>query len=75
MPVPIFHGGHYKTGTTSPRHALRALGYARSMYRELMKSGRASFHYDVIRDELARLLGQAADVAGWLSDPTTTRPS
>ncbi|HNB26332.1 MAG TPA: hypothetical protein PLR41_05185 [Alphaproteobacteria bacterium] len=32
------------------------LGYARSMYRELVKSGRASFHYDAVRDELARLL-------------------
>jgi hypothetical protein len=32
------------------------LGYARSMYRELVKSGRASFHFDVVKDELARLL-------------------
>lgn len=32
------------------------LGYARSMYRELIKSGRASFHYEAVRDELGRLL-------------------
>lgn len=32
------------------------LGYARSMYRELVKSGRASFHFDMVKDELARLL-------------------
>lgn len=31
-------------------------GYARSMYRELVKSGRASFHYDLVKDEIARLL-------------------
>lgn len=33
-----------------------ALGYATSMYRELIKSGRASFHYDTVKDELVRLL-------------------
>lgn len=32
------------------------LGYATSMYRELVKSGRASFHFDTVRSELARLL-------------------
>lgn len=32
------------------------VGYARSMYRELIKSGRASFHYDTVRDELTQLL-------------------
>ncbi len=31
-------------------------GYARSMYRELVKSGRASFHYDTVKAELGRLL-------------------
>jgi hypothetical protein len=31
------------------------LGYSRSMYRELVKSGRASFHYDVVKGELARV--------------------
>jgi len=33
-----------------------ALGYAVSMYRELVKSGRASFHFDAVKDELLRLL-------------------
>ncbi len=33
-----------------------APSYATSMYRELIKSGRASFHFDIARDELARLL-------------------
>lgn len=33
-----------------------AVGYATSMYRELVKSGRASFHYDVVKDELVRQL-------------------
>lgn len=33
-----------------------APAYATSMYRELMKSGRASFHFDTVKDELARLL-------------------
>lgn len=33
-----------------------ALGYATSMYRELVKSGRASFHFDAVQDELVRLL-------------------
>lgn len=32
------------------------LGYAVSMYRELIKSGRASFHYDIVRPILADLL-------------------
>lgn len=32
------------------------LGYARSMYRELVKSGRASFHYETVKDDLGRLL-------------------
>ena len=48
-------GRHFET----PRYAFvvrDVLGYARSMYRELIKSGRASFHYDAVRDELARLL-------------------
>jgi hypothetical protein len=35
-----------------------AVGYATSMYRELVKSGRASFHYDAVKDELARQLGE-----------------
>ena len=33
-----------------------ALGYATSMYRELVRSGRASFHFDMVRDELAKQL-------------------
>jgi hypothetical protein len=33
-----------------------AVGYATSMYRELVKSGRASFHFDAVKDELARQL-------------------
>ncbi|HEY1382274.1 MAG TPA: hypothetical protein VGF43_01595 [Dongiaceae bacterium] len=33
-----------------------AVGYATSMYRELVKSGRASFHYDAVKDELAKQL-------------------
>jgi hypothetical protein len=33
-----------------------APAYATSMYRELMKSGRASFHFDTAQDELGRLL-------------------
>jgi hypothetical protein len=33
-----------------------AVGYATSMYRELVKSGRASFHYDAVRGELAKQL-------------------
>lgn len=35
-----------------------ALSYATSMYRELVKSGRASFHYDTVKGELARLLAE-----------------
>lgn len=35
-----------------------ALGYATSMYRELVKSGRASFHFDAVKGELARQLCQ-----------------
>jgi hypothetical protein len=33
-----------------------AVGYATSMYRELVKSGRASFHYDAVKDELLKQL-------------------
>jgi hypothetical protein len=33
-----------------------AIGYATSMYRELVKSGRASFHFDAVKGELARQL-------------------
>ena len=33
-----------------------AIGYASSMYRELVKSGRASFHFDTVRGELAKQL-------------------
>ena len=33
-----------------------AAGYATSMYRELVKSGRASFHYDAVKDELLKQL-------------------
>jgi hypothetical protein len=33
-----------------------ALGYATSMYRELVKSGRASFHFDAVKDELVQQL-------------------
>ena len=33
-----------------------AIGYATSMYRELTKSGRASFHFDAVKDELATQL-------------------
>lgn len=33
-----------------------AIGYATSMYRELVKSGRASFHYDAVKDELLKQL-------------------
>lgn len=33
-----------------------AVGYATSMYRELVKSGRASFHYDAAKDELLKQL-------------------
>ena len=33
-----------------------AVGYATSMYRELVKSGRASFHFDAVKDELAKQL-------------------
>lgn len=33
-----------------------APSYATSMYRELIKSGRASFHFDMVKEELARLL-------------------
>jgi len=33
-----------------------AVSYAASMYRELVKSGRASFHYDLVKDELLRQL-------------------
>ena len=33
-----------------------AIGYATSMYRELVKSGRASFHFDAVKDELATQL-------------------
>lgn len=33
-----------------------AIGYASSMYRELVKSGRASFHFDAVRSELAKQL-------------------
>jgi len=33
-----------------------AVGYATSMYRELVKSGRASFHFDTVRGELAKQL-------------------
>lgn len=33
-----------------------AQSYATSMYRELVKSGRASFHFDTVKEELARLL-------------------
>lgn len=50
-------------------------GYARSMYRELVKSGRASFHYDLVRDEIARLLlEQQSSIAffrGWEEGRTT----
>ncbi|MEZ5831083.1 MAG: hypothetical protein R3D05_07875 [Dongiaceae bacterium] len=41
-----------------------AIGYATSMYRELVKSGRASFHFDIVKDELARqLLMQQRSIA------------
>jgi hypothetical protein len=33
-----------------------AVGYATSMYRELVKSGRASFHFDAVKGELAKQL-------------------
>jgi hypothetical protein len=33
-----------------------AVGYATSMYRELVKSGRASFHFDAVQGELAKQL-------------------
>ena len=33
-----------------------AVGYATSMYRELVKSGRASFHYDAVKNELLKQL-------------------
>ena len=32
------------------------VGYATSMYRELVKSGRVSFHFDMVKDELAKQL-------------------
>lgn len=35
-----------------------AIGYATSMYRELVKSGRASFHFDAVKGELAKQLCQ-----------------
>ena len=35
-----------------------AVGYATSMYRELVKSGRASFHYDAVKEELLKQLCQ-----------------
>jgi hypothetical protein len=33
-----------------------AIGYATSMYRELVKSGRASFHFDAVKGELVQQL-------------------
>lgn len=33
-----------------------AVGYATAMYRELVKSGRASFYFDAVKEELARQL-------------------
>lgn len=48
-------GRHFET----PRYVFVVrdiAGYATSMYRELMKSGRISFHYESAKDDLVRLL-------------------